>query len=332
MALFTRSPGRRAEAAARTAIHLGAASNVALAVRLAVAAAAAAAALGVRAQSPQPTLFPPLMVFYSAAHGDNAVVATAASAAALDSTYAFYATDLFVLSNTTQQPYAGTVPLNHYANAATHHHMTTASAAGNAWALANGYTLQRVEGWVVPVGSQDPSMLPVEMWYSAQRGDHFLVGTADNRANAVGAGYVLQYVDFFVPLDWTVWPSAPPAGIPFPASTDILDYELAWGANANYGNADTWYPSWAADGNMYSSWTDGSVDGKSSGSGGHGATTGFATILGDDPFNLTLANVSTFPEPADPYQGRYPSLCFHHGGVWYYGGCTLTTTDGSTAL
>lgn len=65
-----------------------------------------------------------------------------------------------------------------------------------------------------------------------------------------------------------------------------------------------WYPSWAADGNLYTSWTDGSVDGHSSGSGGHGATTGFATVLGDDPFALTLANVSVYAEPADPYQGR----------------------------
>ncbi len=289
--------------------------------RLAAAALLAATAA---AQSPQPSLFPPLMVFYSDTHQDNVVVATAASAASLDASYAYYATDLSVLSNTTQ-PYAGTVPLNFYANAATHHHMTTASAQGNAWALANGYTLVRVEGWVVPVGGQDPSMIPLQMWYSAARGDHFLVGTDDNRANAEGAGYVLQYVDCYMPLDWTVWPSAPPPGIPFPQSTDLLDYELAWGANAVTPGigADTWYPSWAADGNLYSSWTDGTVMGHGSSSFGHGATTGFATILGDNPFNLSLANVSTYAEPADPYQGRYPSLCFHLNGTWYYGTYSL---------
>ena len=32
------------------------------------------------------------------------------------------------------------------------------------------------------------------------------------------------------------------------------------GRHAEYTQADTWYPSWASDDNMYSPWTDGSVD------------------------------------------------------------------------
>ena len=111
--------------------------------------------------------------------------------------------DLYVLDNATQQP--GSVPLNFYFNSATNHHMTTASEQGNAWALANGYKFVRIEGWVY--GTADPSYLPLEMWYGADRGElvgvaqesppspsfsrqccslpplcsHFLVGTADNR-------------------------------------------------------------------------------------------------------------------------------------------------------
>jgi len=69
---------------------------------------------------------------------------------------------------------------------------------------------------------------------------------------------------------------------------------------------------------MYSSWTDGSVDGHRSGSGGGDkATTGMAIITGDDPFNLTLSGVSTYVESTLPYQGRYPSLNYFRDGVWY---------------
>ena len=71
---------------------------------------------------------------------------------------------------------------------------------------------------------------------------------------------------------------------------------------------------------MYSSWTDGKVDGIPSGSGGGArATTGYAIITGDDPFNLTLSSVATYVESTLPYQGRYPSLNYYRDGVWYYG-------------
>lgn len=79
--------------------------------------------------------------------------------------------------------------------------------------------------------------------------------------------------------------------------------------------------------------TDGSVQdmvtGKtiSSGSGGHGptrnSTTGFAHVYGDDPFNLTVTNVSTFASSTFPYEGRYPCGSFYYRGTWYYGTYTL---------
>ena len=40
------------------------------------------------------------------------------------------------------------------------------------------------------------------------------------------------------------------------------------GANAAYGGADTWYPTWAADGNLYTPFTDGVVNDVRAGSGG----------------------------------------------------------------
>ena len=68
-------------------------------------------------------------------------------------------------------------------------------------------------------------------------------------------------------LQATVWPSDPPASCPFQKSTDITGIAFT-GRHVRYANADTWYPSWAANGNMYSPWTDGKVGSVSSGSGG----------------------------------------------------------------
>jgi len=45
------------------------------------------------------------------------------------------------------------------------------------------------------------------------------------------------------------WPSRPPADCPFPASAQIKALEFT-GRHAEYTDADTWYPSWAADGKM----------------------------------------------------------------------------------
>ena len=114
------------------------------------------------------------------------------------------------------------------------------------------------------------------------------------------------------------WPSTPPAGCPFEASKDLFGLEFT-GRHAEYANADTWYPSWASDGNLYSPWTDGSVNGVSSGSGGKGATTGYATIVGDDPLNLKVINPGVFRSDPSPYAGRYPCGSLVDEGVWYYG-------------
>ena len=148
---------------------------------------------------------------------------------------------------------------------------------------------------------------------------------------------------------WTPWPDAGPRkNIPFPKSTDILGFEYLSGKNAAYGHADTWYPTWAADGNLYTPWTDGTVEGVQSSSdadagGGrwkHGgnATTGFATVYGDDPFKLNVTSVHTYTSSAWPYKGRYPCGSLAVGGdaatppTWYYGTYYLDNqNDTSTA-
>src|SRR5208337_4281733 len=110
-------------------------------------------------------------------------------------------------------------------------------------------------------------------------------GPAD--AKQSGSGAVERLVDAPQPKPYYAWPSSPPAGCPF-AKSDTLVGIVFTGRHAEYTGADTWYPSWAADGNLYSSWTDGNVNGLGSGSGGENATTGHATILGADPLHLVV--------------------------------------------
>jgi hypothetical protein len=117
-----------------------------------------------------------------------------------------------------------------------------------------------------------------------------------------------------------VWPSQPPPGMPFEASTT--------GRHAQYAHADTWYPSWASDGNLYSPWTDGEVNGVRASSSDAAANTGNAKIRGDDPMSLVIADVGTFASNPAPYEGRYPAGSLVYKGIWYYGTYCLHKTPG----
>jgi len=115
-----------------------------------------------------------------------------------------------------------------------------------------------------------------------------------------------------------IWPSQPPEGCPFEQSQDIVGVAFT-GLHSDYHVADTWYPSWASDGNLYSPWTDGQLEGVRSSSGGKNATTGQAIMTGDDPLNLKLKNLGLVRGDPTPYQGRYPCGSLVYNGVWYYG-------------
>jgi hypothetical protein len=92
---------------------------------------------------------------------------------------------------------------------------------------------------------------------------------------------------------------------------------------------DTWYPSWAADGKLYSPWTDGFLNGvKSASWSGEKATTGHAIIVGDDPLHLSFAGAGIYPGSAAPYAGRYPCANLVYDGVWYIGTYCLNDSDG----
>jgi hypothetical protein len=124
-----------------------------------------------------------------------------------------------------------------------------------------------------------------------------------------------------------IWPSQPPAGIPFPQSAEVTGIAFT-GRHAQYGHADTWYPSWAADGNLYTPWTDGEVNGVKVSSAGQNAATGYATVRGSDPMHLEIADVATYASAPAPYEGRYPSANLFYRGVWYYGTYCLHETPG----
>ena len=125
------------------------------------------------------------------------------------------------------------------------------------------------------------------------------------------------------------WPSQPPAGCPFEPSKDLVGIVFT-GVYSDYQLGDTWYPSWASNGNMYSPWTDGGVEGVTSSSGdGEKATTGSAVMMGDDPLKLVIKNASPLQiASAKPYLGRYPCGSLVHNGVWYYGTYCLGPSGG----
>jgi hypothetical protein len=107
--------------------------------------------------------------------------------------------------------------------------------------------------------------------------------------------------------------------IPVQSSGDISAIAFT-GRHANYTNADTWYPSWASDGYLYSPWTDGSIgDEKCTSWGRENAHTGQARIMGDDPLDLEVISLGKTRGSALPYQGRYPCGSLVLDGIWYYG-------------
>ena len=130
-----------------------------------------------------------------------------------------------------------------------------------------------------------------------------------------------------------------PGAIPFPRSEDLVGWSFKSGCNPGYGagrvsrtaaSADTFYPTWAADGDLYTGFTDGNVrddvtgatvNARSEGSPPlYGVTHGQARITGDDPFNLTITGVRAFTgSSAFPYGGRFPAGSLVFNGTWFYG-------------
>jgi hypothetical protein len=131
------------------------------------------------------------------------------------------------------------------------------------------------------------------------------------------------------------WPDLAPADCPFTKSDLLVGVEFT-GRHAEYTGADTWYPSWASDGHLYSGFTDGSAP-ESDGTKMRSYSgpecelphcywvTGHARVDGDDPLKLTVVALGLHKAQAWPYCGRYPCGTLVHNGIWYYGTYCLDT-------
>jgi hypothetical protein len=143
----------------------------------------------------------------------------------------------------------------------------------------------------------------------------------------------------------------PPQGDPpLPQSPRFKGLRFT-GRQRNYQetiHADTWYPSWAQDGTLYSSYTDGAVNDASGKpvransqwaqpDGLHenwfrdlgvsavnsritseidrSTTSGNATLTGDHPFNLTVTPLEPFLRQSQRYEGYYPCADFLYRGM-----------------
>lgn len=121
-----------------------------------------------------------------------------------------------------------------------------------------------------------------------------------------------------------IWDRTPPAGCPLPMSTEIPGIAFT-GRVACQHFCDTWMPSWASDGNLYSPWQDGVLlTPPYSGFGGfYGASdpvrNGWAKVVGNDPQDLMIADAGMIEGTRAPFHSRWPGATFVRDGVWYYG-------------
>jgi len=123
-----------------------------------------------------------------------------------------------------------------------------------------------------------------------------------------------------------VWQSEAPSDCPFKQSKELNGIKFL-GLKSGLHGGDTWYPTWAADDNLYSPYTDGGcsrLDGGRDHSsswdlGGEAATTAQAVMEGNDPLTLKVYSLGKNRASSLPYRGRYPCGSLIHNGVWYYG-------------
>lgn len=147
--------------------------------------------------------------------------------------------------------------------------------------------------------------------------------------SAASPDFVFKSEDIPVKPRSFIFPDSSKSAWPFKHSKKIKGIEFT-GRFANYTRADTWYPSWASDGNLYSPWTDGSVAEMKAFSGGAEANTGQARIEGEDPMNLTVVPLGVEKASPAPYEGRYPCGSLVYNNIWYYG--TYTLANGNYGL
>lgn len=102
------------------------------------------------------------------------------------------------------------------------------------------------------------------------------------------------------------------------------------GRYASYTHADTWYLTSASNGAMYSSYTDGSVNGEP----GWSPNPRCAKVVGSDPLDLRVSVVgegithSGENGAGGKFKfGRYPAAQLIYNDIWYYGTYLLEWTE-----
>ncbi|HEX8103754.1 MAG TPA: DUF4185 domain-containing protein [Solirubrobacteraceae bacterium] len=133
------------------------------------------------------------------------------------------------------------------------------------------------------------------------------------------------------------WPDEVPPGSPFAPSADFSGITFT-GPWVNYeGPSDTYYPSWGADGRLYSPFMDGSCGGMGSFGGSPAdrrrggplselaptsTVMGTAVATGETADGLAL-RCATIQDEHKGWDGRYASASLNLDGVWYYGSYLL---------
>jgi hypothetical protein len=123
----------------------------------------------------------------------------------------------------------------------------------------------------------------------------------------------------------SLWDGAIPADCPMGKSPLATGVQFT-GRHRAYTGADTWYPSWAADGKLYSPFADGTANGVYV--MWNNQLTGNAVIEGDDPTKLDVKVIGTYRVDPSPHGGVYPCGALLKDGVWYYGYYALDDLKG----
>lgn len=126
--------------------------------------------------------------------------------------------------------------------------LTTASPEGLAWAAipTNGYTLQRVEGNCHAMPQPGGGKL-VQMWSGARQDSYLVIEGGSHYQTALQSKYSTNWTECYTSSGsspgkwvpggtgkWTVWPSVPQPGMPWPVSKDLVGWEYLSGANPGY--------------------------------------------------------------------------------------------------
>src|ERR1039457_1350246 len=114
--------------------------------------------------------------------------------------------------------------------------------AGTRWNFRSENEQMRKDGFRMPMSIRSTSLFVILSLIGLQS-RHTVVRAAEEPSSSC-----------------KVWLSQPPADCPFPKSKDITGGCFT-GRHNGFDFGDTWYPSWASNGNLYSPWTDGSVNG-----------------------------------------------------------------------